>query len=194
MERVEKINKERVIGTQICMVRMIHWQSNNTLFPMTVSNIADCMRISEKEAKTYVDGCSKLYNPNVLFDVTYNFCKKTGIIRYTEFRNLYQVYGNTYLRLATYLENEKLQAWVEEIKGVCTGNIFDIGEENISPQIIKEALDYYVEYYVDVFEKMMEKEVDLEVVQEMVENLLDAKEIKQLLLIRSHKKGLGELD
>lgn len=190
MELVEKMNRERLIGIQICIVRMIHWQSENTLFPMSVSDVANCMRISEDEVRSYVDGCSKLFDSNVIFDVTFNFCKNKNKIGYIELRDLYKVYGKTYLRLATYLQDEKLQVWIEEIKGVCIRNIFEIEEEDISLEIIKEALDYYVEYYVNVFEEMIEKGIDLEVIQEMAKNLLEVKEIKQLLLMRSRNKSL----
>ena len=192
MELVEKMNKERLIGLQICIVRMIHWQSENIFFPMSVSDVAACMRISEEEVRLYVDGCSKLYDANVIFDVTFDFCKNKKMIGFFEIHDLYKVYGKTYLCLATYLENKKLQAWVNEIKGVCVRNIFKTEEEDISPEIIKEALDYYVEYYVNVFEEMIEKGLDLEVIREMAKNLLDVKEIKQLLLMRGFNKSLED--
>ena len=118
-EYYEMVEKERLIGRQICIVRMLCTNEDSLLRKWYFMDaMANCLKISEEELKGIIEGRKQFDDNEICLDAALEFAKAKELDSYDVFQYFYVTYGKTYMRLLLFLDKNKLEIWLKEIENI----------------------------------------------------------------------------
>lgn len=182
------IQRERLIGKQICIVRMLNQENMITIWRnMSSAELAKLLEISVEELKEIMRETDKFKNEHFCSAAANEYAKYKQEYRYSRFQDFFKIYGRTYLRLVSHFEKEKIEVWIREIEEKHIQEIDVKEKEDIECHaLLEEALEFYTDYYLEKINDLRDKGFALSVIVEMTKNVLDEEEIKQLMRTREY--------
>ncbi len=182
------IQRERLIGKQICIVRMLHQENMITIWRnMSSAELENLLEISVDEIEKIMCEIDKFKNEHFCSAAANEYAKYKQDYRYSRFQNFFEIYGRAYLRLISHFEKEKIDVWIREIdEKYIQKKVVDEKRDIECHVLLTEALEFYVDYYLEKINDLRDKGFALSVIVEMAKNVLDEEEIKQLMWIRGY--------
>lgn len=176
----EIVKRERLIGQQILLVRMIHVENERGFSFISIGHIAEWMNMSKEEVSQYVDACSALDFNRVCFNAAMEFCEENYLLC-DVIKKIYRIYGMSYLGLKYYRKKSNLDPWIQKANKTYREK-YDLENncETVSNEILKEALDYFGKYYISTIIKVKKWGFEWDVIVEMLKNELSKEELLYL--------------
>lgn len=183
----EIIERERLIGQQILLVRILHVENEKGFSFVKVDDIAKWMDISKDEVEAHMWACRELDYSQICFSATVEFCRDSRLV--FDVRFFCEVYGMTYLKFVLYKEESELKTWIKEIKERYKEKYQEkYGKVKISDEELEEAFEFFGKYYLNTIEEVRKCGFEWDVIVEILEHEFRKEEILALSSMLNNRK------
>lgn len=174
----EELIKQREIGQQIMIIRMVRDENDNVLRGgfsfLERSKIARWAKKSEEELENFLNDIAALYELNICVDATLEYAKKLSEDAHYFFFLTFRKHG--YLYVKSMIEKKKFydsySDGIKELASINAKNNIDKGlrvdEEIQSATRFEDSLKFYFEFYINRIIDVVNEGYDWDVVCEML--------------------------
>ena len=174
----EELIKQREIGQQIIIIRIVHDENDKALRGsfsfLDRSEIAKWMRKSEEELEYFLNDIAALDEFNICVDAAWEYARKLPADAYGFFLSTFRKHG--YLYIESKLGKKKAYDLyaddIEELASINARKIIDKGlnvdEETQSAARFEDSLKFYFKFYICRITDVVSKGYDWDVVCEML--------------------------
>lgn len=183
-ENFDEIKKQRTIGRQIMLVKIVQQQmrmaSNIGMATIPKETLAEWAEMTPEELDTFVDFCINLDAENMARDAAYALLDKdhilTGENHWLFAVRIYREYGQFFRNVTEYsgfraLSETACELGYESYMKV-NKDIYPVDEAVTEPKRFEAMMFSYLKYYVSSVNKAIEQGYDWDVIKEMM-NLKD---------------------
>lgn len=183
----EIIERERLIGQQILLVRILHVENEKGFSFVKVDDIAKWMDISKDEVEAHMWACRELDYSQICFSATVEFCRDSRLV--FDVRFFCEVYGLAYLKFVLYKDESELKIWIKKIKERYWEKYQEkYGKVEISDEKLEEAFEFFGKYYLNTIEEVRKCGFGWDVILEILEHEFRKEEILALSLMLNNRK------
>ena len=140
---------------------------------------------SIEELKTCLREGHKFENEYISSAAANEYARYKQDCKYKRFRNIFAMFGRTYLWLLLYMDKEKIDIWLNELDKSFVFDI-DFNENDSCKHIMRDAFEFYTDYYLEQINVLIDHGYALGVISELIRRVLDEDEIRRLMRMREY--------
>ena len=200
MVNKEELIKQREIGQQIMVIRMVHEEnekvSRGGFSFLSRNKIAKWAQKSEEELENFLNDIAVLDEFNICRDAAWAYANELPNDAYWFFLSTFRKHGYFYIESTLGIKKsyDPYSEGMKDLASINARNIIDINglyvdEEIQSAARFEDSLKFYFKFYINRIEEVVSKGYDWDVVCEMLREDKEFTDLIRTLVISEQEDG-----